>query len=392
MDRHWTLGRSPDCDIVVDMPHVSRHHARVTATASGFVIEDLGSQAGTTINGMPLSGHRPLHRGDIVRFGSTHVPEHLLAPVFSTPRGQIDEASGRNIGYDAGGGGSRRLPPRKRSGSAWLVGGGVALLLAGAVAATLAWHRDQQTAESTQESTEDAPAILPDWAKDAVFMVAMAPQDGSEITPVGTAFALHDEKVLLTNAHVVADIEALCLVEEKCSGLVIGNNKPNLKLTIVKIVTHPKADTPSENDSVERPDLALIYVDEPERLPRGLPLASNDTVTNDRLQGREVAILGFPGQTMDPNEPLATVSRGTVGRVAKDDYIQHDASMSPGNSGSPLLIGGPSVVGVNFAAKGIRVVLTADSNGAPTLERINQASGLNMAVGVRLVRELLNSR
>ncbi|MCL0099710.1 FHA domain-containing protein, partial [Dehalococcoidia bacterium] len=46
-----TMGRSPDNDIVIDDPSVSRKHARLTSKNGQYYIEDLGSMNGTKVNG-----------------------------------------------------------------------------------------------------------------------------------------------------------------------------------------------------------------------------------------------------------------------------------------------------------------------------------------------------
>jgi len=43
------LGRSPDCDVLLDESNVSRRHARVTVDFSGIWIEDLGSKNGIQV-------------------------------------------------------------------------------------------------------------------------------------------------------------------------------------------------------------------------------------------------------------------------------------------------------------------------------------------------------
>jgi diguanylate cyclase (GGDEF)-like protein len=49
--RATLLGRGEDCDIVIDDPAVSRHHARIVREADGsFAVVDLGSTNGTFVN------------------------------------------------------------------------------------------------------------------------------------------------------------------------------------------------------------------------------------------------------------------------------------------------------------------------------------------------------
>lgn len=49
------IGRAADCDVVVADPHVSHHHAKITPTADGWLLEDLGSANGLTVNGVRVT-------------------------------------------------------------------------------------------------------------------------------------------------------------------------------------------------------------------------------------------------------------------------------------------------------------------------------------------------
>ena len=51
-----TVGRDPMADIVIADPEVSRQHARLTRTAEGYEIQDLGSTNGTFVDGQRLTG------------------------------------------------------------------------------------------------------------------------------------------------------------------------------------------------------------------------------------------------------------------------------------------------------------------------------------------------
>ena len=68
-----TLGREAGSDIVLEDPQVSRHHARLTLQAGGYVIEDLGSTNGTFINEQRLAGAQLINPGDKLRLGDNVV-------------------------------------------------------------------------------------------------------------------------------------------------------------------------------------------------------------------------------------------------------------------------------------------------------------------------------
>ncbi len=62
-----TIGRSSDCDIVLDDRQVSRIHARVVWRGDHYEIEDLGSKNGTHLNGRDIVGQHELHDGDEIQ-------------------------------------------------------------------------------------------------------------------------------------------------------------------------------------------------------------------------------------------------------------------------------------------------------------------------------------
>jgi hypothetical protein len=69
-----TIGRSRECDIVVDDANVSRRHAEVRPGSQGWTIADLGSTNGVRVNGRPVGASpQPLNDGDRVELGTAQV-------------------------------------------------------------------------------------------------------------------------------------------------------------------------------------------------------------------------------------------------------------------------------------------------------------------------------
>jgi len=65
------IGRLPDCEIRIDSPVVSRHHATIVREAGRVWIEDLRSTNGTFVNGLRVAGRVPLEKGahvEVARF------------------------------------------------------------------------------------------------------------------------------------------------------------------------------------------------------------------------------------------------------------------------------------------------------------------------------------
>jgi hypothetical protein len=74
LDEHGLrIGRMPDNDLVLNDHLVSRHHCAITGTPAGFVLTDLQSTHGTTVNGELLTMARPLVDGDELVVGETRV-------------------------------------------------------------------------------------------------------------------------------------------------------------------------------------------------------------------------------------------------------------------------------------------------------------------------------
>ncbi len=74
LDEHGLrIGRMPDNDFVLNDNLVSRHHCAITGTPAGFVLTDLQSTHGTTVNGERLTIARPLEDGDELVIGETKI-------------------------------------------------------------------------------------------------------------------------------------------------------------------------------------------------------------------------------------------------------------------------------------------------------------------------------
>ena len=67
-----TLGRAPDCDIVLPERQISRYHVRIEWDADGYVLRELGSKNGTLVNGEKVRGQLyRLRDGDEISLATT---------------------------------------------------------------------------------------------------------------------------------------------------------------------------------------------------------------------------------------------------------------------------------------------------------------------------------
>jgi hypothetical protein len=67
-----SIGRLPECDVVLGDPNVSRRHAEIRRQGTGFVVVDLGSTNGTRVNGAGVKERR-LNDGDEITVGGTKI-------------------------------------------------------------------------------------------------------------------------------------------------------------------------------------------------------------------------------------------------------------------------------------------------------------------------------
>jgi len=66
------IGRLPDCAIPLSDSQASRHHAEVRPSDHGFIVVDLDSLNGTTVNGVVIH-ERQLEDGDVITIGETAI-------------------------------------------------------------------------------------------------------------------------------------------------------------------------------------------------------------------------------------------------------------------------------------------------------------------------------
>jgi hypothetical protein len=94
-----TIGRSLDNDIILDDKRVSRRHAQLRRKYGQYVLYDLDSTGGTSVNGRPTR-EAPLQHGDIIALGGVKV-RFERADTVSTTEGMRSS-------------GTTRLIPRRR--------------------------------------------------------------------------------------------------------------------------------------------------------------------------------------------------------------------------------------------------------------------------------------
>ncbi|MEH1817032.1 MAG: FHA domain-containing protein [Nostoc sp.] len=87
MRGEWLIGRSPDSDLLLDSPDISRVHAKFFVKSGNYYFSDLGSRNGSIVNGKQAEKDRPysLSDGDIIRIADYVLILEAVAPVYEQP-------------------------------------------------------------------------------------------------------------------------------------------------------------------------------------------------------------------------------------------------------------------------------------------------------------------
>jgi hypothetical protein len=80
------LGRAFDNDVILEDPRVSRHHAQLRQRYNRYILRDLGSSGGTTVNGFPIQ-EIVLRPGDVISLSGTDLIYAESEPPQSTQGG-----------------------------------------------------------------------------------------------------------------------------------------------------------------------------------------------------------------------------------------------------------------------------------------------------------------
>ncbi len=71
-----TIGKAPMNDILLADAAVSHQHAKINLVDGTYILTDLGSRNGTTLNDTGLKEPRPLRHGDVIKMGRTTITFH----------------------------------------------------------------------------------------------------------------------------------------------------------------------------------------------------------------------------------------------------------------------------------------------------------------------------
>jgi serine phosphatase RsbU (regulator of sigma subunit) len=87
------VGRSPECDVVLDVAAISRRHAVISEERGLYYIKDNGSRNGTIVNGQQILDQQPLRDGDQILICDVLLEFRHLSPAGLMGPGPLDGSS-----------------------------------------------------------------------------------------------------------------------------------------------------------------------------------------------------------------------------------------------------------------------------------------------------------
>lgn len=90
------FGRDAGSDVVIESTQVSRRHAEIAASATGYVLTDLSTN-GTFVNGQRVQGNRTLARADMIRIADYEFRFYADAAAAATPAKPATPAASASV-------------------------------------------------------------------------------------------------------------------------------------------------------------------------------------------------------------------------------------------------------------------------------------------------------
>ena len=342
------VGRAPHCQLIIPDPRVSRQHAQIAVLDGGLWVQDLGSRAGTFVDGRRINSQTRLGANSVVAFGPAQF------------RCELD------TGQQSGKGNAQVRPVHLVFGASFVLAFFFILLvgISGNPPANLA-QVSPTVAVSPVPATSGAPTAESTASPTPQQAVTLAPRPTAAATAtsasISTVTNLDDAAQAVIRVVPVGSIRDPDSNEDwvnagwhgsgffiDANGTAVTNNHVVTGAGLINVFVPGEAEP--RNARVlgvsECNDLALIDVD-----GEGFPFLQ----WSEREPSRnlEVHSLGYP------EEAVRVVH--TTGEVVElessvDTYwayvkqaIVHSAETHPGSSGGPLVDAAGRVVGINYA-------------------------------------------
>ena len=351
-----TVGRLPDCTVVLTDPVSSRLHGRIDPVPGGWLYTN-SSREGTFLDGrrverLAVKGRVALRLGHPVAG-----PELAVVPILSAQEEQGRLARARW---------TRRLGVAGVAAAVLLV-----LVGSGVTAAVLLDGADRAQVAGSSPSVP-TPGLLTgeelDSAKIATVLIGAESTDvdGDPVSWSGSGSIISSGGMILTNAHV-AEPQAEGLAQQY--GPAAEADPDYLEIALLEDADDSTA-APAYRARVVVSDgfmdvsVIQIYATADGRPLEGeldlptIPIGSSA----DLSTGEDVTVLGFPGISGSAG---VSVTRGVISTFLDDDRlgprseIDTDARIAPGNSGGAAIDNEARIVGIpsaTFSQEGSSVV------------------------------------
>ncbi|WP_309647020.1 FHA domain-containing protein [Nocardioides sp.] len=351
-----TIGRLPDCAVVLTDPVCSRLHGRVDAVPEGWIYTN-ASREGTFVGGRRVDRLVVKERVALRLGHPVAGPEVSLVPILSA---QEEE---------------RRLARARWARRLAVIGGGAAVLLvivASGVTAAVLLDRSDPARVVRSSTSSSTPGLLTgeelDSAKVATVLISAesTDSDGNTVSWSGSGSIISPDGMILTNAHV-AEPQADGLAQQY--GPTDEANPDYLEIALIGDADDAAAAPAFRarvvvSDGFMDASVIQIYATidgGPLEGELDLPTIAIGS-SADLSTGEDVTVLGFPGIS---GSARVSVTRGVISTFLDDDRlgprseIDTDARIAPGNSGGAAIDNEAEIVGIpsaTFSQQGSSVV------------------------------------
>ena len=323
------IGRDRANDLTLTDPQISRRHARVWEDGGRYYVRDERSTNGTFVNGVRITGTREIGPGDRLRVGSS---------VFELREGRHAQVSRPGV-----------RPVMLTIVSLGFVA--VALLVSLWV---LRGGEEPQTASVASPTMSLATEIItptrtpsPVRAEEATVVLKVPLERDRGVFSVGSGSIVDPEGLILTNFHVIGDLDTGDLYNRDGQAYVGITTMPD-----GQAYWSYQARAVAWDGELDLAILEIVSDMDDGPIPRPLSLPTIAIGDSDALRiGEEISLLGYPDVGLD----TLTVTRGTVAGFVPDDegrrmWIKTDAAISLGNSGGLAVNGVGELIGVPTVA------------------------------------------
>lgn len=331
------VGRSPDADVMVDHPSVSRHHASLSPTPGGWRFTDTSSRGNTWRGGDPAASFLIDRPVELVLGDQTTGPRVRLQPEGGPVALAPPAPSGR----------------RRRT---IVLAVAAAALVALGIVASVRWA----TAPADTVASVPAPVAGLEVSKRATVKLAiMGTQD--EYLGSGSGVIFDKSGLILTNAHVAApkgaglgyQYDMVSASEAEVGKLLVGIGGER---DDIPVDYKYQAKRVSVDGYLDLTVIKVTAMADGSALPADFALPVMEVGDSKVLKtGDGVTILGFPSVSRSDS---LTVTTGVVSTFVPDPrldsnraIIDTDGRGSPGNSGGPVTDATGRLVGI-FSATG----------------------------------------